>query len=147
MKTFVCISVLLFILSCKAADQETEFEIPNLQKNINAFIKSKRCFNKPSNLLRVNLGIRNDSLQLEIADTYPNIKAEKFSFDTTLYGSRIIFTGENIKGFSKKVPSDFPPDIVKALEVKPDLLYEEYTAWLYVYRKGELIYQERPCAD
>ena len=74
-------------------------------------------------------------------------KAEKFSFDTTLYGSRIIFTGENIKGFSKKVHSDFPPDVVKSVKINPELLFEEYTAWFYLYKKGKLIYQECPCAE
>lgn len=148
MRIFICISVMLFILSCKRADQEKKFEIPNLQDNINTFINSKKCFNKPTNFLKVNLSARHDSLQLEIADTYPNIKAEKFRFDTIISGSRVIFTGEKIKGFSKDLPhSGFPPDIVKALEMNPDLLYEEFTAWVYLYQKGELIYQERPCSE
>jgi hypothetical protein len=95
-----------------------------------------------------NLSSKHDSLQLEIADTYPNIKAEKFRFDTVLNGSLVIFTGGKIKGFSKKAPhSDFPPDIVSALETNPDLLYEEVTAWVYLYKKGKLVCQERPCAE
>lgn len=145
---FICIWVLLFILSCKRINQEKEFEIPNLQENVNSFIQSKKCFNKPTKLLVVNLSVKHDSLQVEIADTYPNIKAEKFRFDTILSGSRVIFTGEKIHGFSKKTPhSDFPPDIVRAFEINPDLLFQEFTAWVYLYKKGKLIYQERPCAE
>lgn len=119
----VCISVLWFALSCETINQE----------NINTFIESKKCWDKPNSLVKVNLGIRHDSLRIEIADTYPNIKAEKFRFDTILSGSRVIFTGEKIKGFSKKTTrSHFPPDIVSALKMNPDLRYEEFTAWVYL---------------
>src|SRR5687767_11592242 len=112
MKISICISVLLFILSCGRINQEKEFEIPNLQQNIKTFIQSKKCFNKPTNLVKVNLGAKHDSLQVEIADTYPNLKFEQFRFDTILNGTRVIFTGEKIKGFSRQAPhSDFPPDI------------------------------------
>lgn len=148
MKIFIGISTLLIILSCKSIDQEKEFEIPDLQVYINTFVDSKRCFNKPANFLVINLASKNDTTQLEIVDTYPNIKAEKFRFDTVLHGSRVIFTGEKIKGFSKKTPhSDFPPDIVRTLETNPDLLYEEFTTWVYLFKKGRLVYQERSCAE
>ena len=148
MKTFFCISVFLFILACKTIDQEKEFEIPDLQANINAFIQSKKCFDKPTNLLIINLGVKHDTLQVEIADTYPNIKMEEFRFDTVLSGSRVIFTGEKIKGFSKKSShSDFPSDIIRALEMNRDLLSEEFTAWFYLYQKGKLIYKDCPCAE
>lgn len=148
MKLLNCISALLFIVACNRVNQEKEFEIPDLQENINTFIESKKCFNKPTKILVVNLSAKHDSLQLEIADSYPNIKAEKFRFDTIIKGNRVIFTGEKIKGFSQQAPhSDFPPDIVRAFEMNPDLLYEEFTGWAYLYKKGELIYQERPCAE
>ena len=148
MKIFICVSILLFTLSCQRINHETGFEIPNLQDNINTFIKSKKCFNESRKLLKVNLSIRHDSLLIEIANTYPNIKTQRFRFDTILGGSRVIFTGEKIKGFSKNSPNaDFPPDIVKALELNPDLTYQEFTGWIYVYQNGKLIYQERPCAD
>jgi hypothetical protein len=99
MKIFICISVLIFILSCERINQRKGFEIPNLQENINTFIESKKCFNKPTKLLVVHLAVKHDSLQVEIADTYPNITVEKFRFDTVLNGNRVIFTGEKINGF------------------------------------------------
>lgn len=149
MKYFIYILVFLFmILSCQEISREREFEIPDLQENIDTFIKSKKCFRKSNKLLVVNLGLKNDSLQIEISDNYPNIKDEKFRFDTVLSGSRVIFTGERIIGFSKKEPnSDFPPDIVEEMEKNPDLLLEEFTMWVYLYKKGKLIYKELPCAE
>ncbi len=52
------------------------------------------------------------------------------------------------KGFSKeKEDYNFPIDIVSLAETNPDLLYGDYTSWVYLFRQGELIYSERPCAE
>ncbi|WP_126974047.1 hypothetical protein [Gynurincola endophyticus] len=147
MKSYISI-LLLFISSCKNINKERQFDVPDLKEHINKFIEAKKCFNKPTKLLLVNLNVRNDSLQVEIADTYPNIMIEKFRFDTIISEVRLIFTGEKIKGFSQNIAKlDYPRDILKTLDMDPDLMYEEFTLWVYLYKNGKLVYKEEPCSE
>lgn len=142
------IFVLLFFLSCNGERQENDFEVPQLEDKIKAFINAQKCFTKTTKFLMVNLDARHDTLQLEFADSYPDIQKLTFKLDTVLYGKRIIFTGDNIRGFSRKsLKTGFPPDIVKDLEDNPDLLFYEYTLWLYLFKNGQLINKDTPCSE
>ena len=148
MKYCLGIFVWLIILSCERDDGERSFEIPNLVENLKTFINAKKCFEKSINILVVNLFVKNDTLSVEMADTYPDVKEMKFNYDTTLYGHRVIFTGERIKGFNKRSPTnEFPSDIVAINKSKKWLLTEECTIWLYRYKDDKLIYKDLPCVE
>jgi hypothetical protein len=142
------ILVSFIILSCGERKDDRSYEIPNLKENIKTFIDSKKCFENSINLLVVNLEVENDTLSVEIADTYPKVKEMKFYFDTVLYGHRVIFTGDRIKGYNKKMPaSQFPPDILEISKSREWPFHEEFTLWLFLYKNGKLIYKDLPCAE
>lgn len=144
MKTFIYFSLVVLILSC---NREYAVDIPNLKEKIDSFIHAKKCFDKQTKIMIVNLAITNDTLNVEFADSYPNVKKMRFQFDTIIGESRVIFTGEKIKGFStKKNHLSFPRDIVNIVEANPDLYLADFTSWTYLYKGGKLIYVDRPCA-
>jgi len=148
MKFHYLIVVTFTILSCGGDNYERRYEIPNLKENIKAFINAKKCFEKSIKILTVNLKVKNDRLYVEIADTYPDINEMKFNYDTILYGHRIIFTGESIKGYSKKSSTnEFPSDIIEINKKKEWLLFEEYNSWLLSYRDGKLVYNSLGCSE
>lgn len=96
----------------------------------------------------VSLEAKNDTLFLDIYDTYPNVKAIKFNYDTVLYGHRIIFAGEKIKGYSKKSSTNqFPSDIIENSISKERPYIEEFNTWLFLYKDGNLIYKDISCSE
>ena len=144
-KLYSAIIMLFVIHSCGGDNNEGTYEIPNLKENIKAFIDARKCFEKNIKVLLVNLKVKNDTLSVEIADAYPNVKEMKYNYDTVLYGHRIIFTGDRIKGYSKKSSANqYPSDLI---EMSKSSEWEEFTAWLFLYKDGKLVYKDIPCID
>lgn len=145
---YYIILVSFIILSCGEAKDERSYEIPDMKENIKAFIDARKCFEKSINLYVVYLKVKNDTLSVEIADAYPNIKEMKFNFDTVLYGHRVIFTGERIKGYNKKSSTNqYPPDIIEISKNREWPFHEEFTLWTFFYKNGKLVYKDTPCAE
>ncbi|GGH65896.1 hypothetical protein GCM10011379_19520 [Filimonas zeae] len=117
-----------------------------LSEKINAFINAKKCFGENTDILFVNLDVQRDTLYLDIANTYPNLKVMQFVYDTTMYGVRTLFLGKKIKGFYKKSSNNnFPSDIVEINKNQRWLLEREFTNWYFVYYKGILIRKSLGC--
>jgi hypothetical protein len=96
----------------------------------------------------VSLIVKNDTLSVEMADAYPNVKEMNYNYDTVLYGHRIIFTGDRIKEYSKKSSvNQYPSDLVEISKSREWPFTEEFTAWLFLYKDGKLIYKSQPCAE
>jgi hypothetical protein len=143
-------SFYLFVIaiSCRENNVRDEYKVPMLLSNVKAFIGAKKCFNETIDILVVNLNVEKDTLYVEIADTYPNIKELKFNCDTIINQHRVIFTGEKIKGFCQSSSNNqFPKDIIETNKNQKWKLFEEYTNWLFVYHKGKLIRQSLPCSE
>ncbi len=149
MKLYITIWILFVILSCGGDNDEGSFEIPNVQNNIKAFIDARKCFKKDIKAVLVNLKVKNDTLFVSMADTYPNVKEVKYNYDTVLYGHRIIFTGDRIKGYSNKASTNqYPPDLAGEISKSREWPFtEEFTAWLFLYKDGKLIYKDLGCAE
>lgn len=148
MRYYIIILASLIILSCEVDKDEHSYNIPNLKENIKAFVDAKKCYEKSTNIVVVSLEAKNDTLFLDIYDTYPNVKVIKFNYDTVLYGHRIIFTGEKIKGYSKKSSTNqFPSDIIENSISKERPYIEEFNTWLFLYKDGNLIYKDIPCSE
>jgi hypothetical protein len=148
MKLYITILMLFVNLSCGGDNDDGSFEIPNLQSNIKAFIDARKCFKKDIKAVLINLEVKNDSLSVSMADTYPDVKEVKYNYDTVLYGHRIIFTGERIKGYYKKSSTNqYPPDLVEISKSREWPFTEEFTAWLFLYKDGKLIYKDLGCAE
>jgi hypothetical protein len=148
MKFYFTILIAVILLSCGEDKGGHIYEIPNLKENLKAFIEAKKYWEKPTYIVLVNLEAKNDTLSVDIADTYPDIKEMKFRYDTFLFGHRIIFTGEKIKGFSNKLQTDqFPADIIEINRNKRWLLARECTDWWFRYKDGKLFYKETPYDD
>lgn len=145
-KFYSAIFFLLVILSCGNNNEEGVYEIPNLKENIKAFVDARKCFKKSIKVVLVYLVVKNDTLSVELADVYPNVKELKYNYDTILYGHRIIFTGDKIKGFCKKSSiNQYPSDLVEISKSREWPFTEEYTFWLFVYKDGKLIRKSQPC--
>ena len=148
MKLYITILILLVFLSCGGDNDEGSFEVPHLQNNIKAFIDARKCFKKDIKAVLVNLKVKNDTLSVSMADMYPNVKEVKYNYDTVLYGHRIIFTGERIRGYCKKFSTNqYPPDLVEISKSREWPFTEEFTAWLFLYKDGKLIYKDLGCAE
>lgn len=52
MKTFIYFSLVVLILSC---NREYAVDIPNLKEKIDSFIHAKKCFDKQTKIMIVNL--------------------------------------------------------------------------------------------
>lgn len=114
MKFYSTILKLFVILSCGGNSDKGSYEIPNIEENIKAFINARKCFEKKTYVSLIDLKVKQDTLSVELADTYPKVKEMKFNYDTVLYGHRIIFTGDRIKGYSKNPSaSKYPSDIIE----------------------------------
>lgn len=138
----------LFTLSCGINNDQRDYDIPNLEEHIITFKNSKKCFEKALEVLVVNLELKNDTLFLEMADTYPDIKKMKFNCDTVLYQSRIIFTGERIKGYyNKSSLSQFPTDIVEINKNRDLLSLSEFNLWEFAFKDDNLLYKSTPCSE
>lgn len=147
-KIYIAILMLFVILSCGYGNDKGSYEIPNLKENIKVFIDARMCFEKNTNVLLVNLKVKNDTLSVEMADTYPNVKEMKYNYDTILYGHRIIFTGDRIKGYSKKSSTNqYPSDLIEISKSRELPFNEEFTAWLFLYKGGKLVYKDLACID
>jgi hypothetical protein len=147
-KFYYTILIMFIILSCGGDNNERSYEIPDLKDNIKAFIDSRKCFNKDTNVVRVYLEVKNDTLSVQLADIYPNVKKMKYNYDTVLYGHRIIFTGDRIKGYCKgSIENQYPSDLVEISKSREWPFTEEFTAWLFLYKDGKLIYKNQPCAE
>jgi hypothetical protein len=148
MRFYSTILILFIILSCGGDNDENSYEIPNLKDNIQAFIDARKCFKKDTKVVRVYLKVKNDTLSVQLADIYPSVKKMKYNYDTVLYGHRIIFTGDRIKGYSKKSPANqYPSDLIEISKSREWPFDEEFTAWLFLYKDGKLVYKELPCAE
>ncbi len=148
MKFYSLMLIPFLTLSCNTAKNEHSYSIPDLKENIKEFIDARKCFQKDINLVLVSLEPKDDTMVVSIADMYPKIKVMTFNYDTILYGHRIIFTGEKIKGYSKKPSTEqFPPDIIEK-SISNEWPYdEEFTTWFYFYKDGKLIYKDTPCSE
>lgn len=133
-------------IACSGIKNKGSIDVPKINEKIEAFIKSKKCFSETRKILTVILDVQKDTVYLDIADTYPNIKGMKFVYDTTMYGVRTLFLGEKIKGFYKNSVNDsFPSDIVEINKNQKWLLEKEFTNWYFVYYKGALIRKSLGC--
>jgi hypothetical protein len=143
----ICLFFLFAIsTACTEIKSKEVSDVPLLGDNIKAFISTKKCFNETREILVVNLDVQKDTLYVDIADTYPNIKGMRFNCDTTIYGVRAIFTGEKIKGYFKSSSNNvFPADIVEINKNQRWLLDRELTDWHFVYYKGSLIRKSLGC--
>ena len=145
-KSYSAVFLMFLILSCKDYNNKDSYEIPVLEENIKAFINSKKCFSNSYNIVNVNLNVNHDTLSVGMHNTYPRVTAAKFNYDTMLYGHRIIFTGERIKGYCKRFKvNQYPPDIISESKNREWPYIEEFTSWLFLYKHGKLIYKSLAC--
>ena len=148
MKFYSLMLIPFLILSCNMEKDEYSYSSANLKENIKAFIDARKCFQKDINIVLVSLEPKGDTMVVSMADMYPRIKIMTFNYDTVLYGHRIIFTGEKIKGYSKKSSTNqFPPDIIEKSKNTEWPYIEEFTTWFYFYKDGKLVYKDTPCAE
>lgn len=145
--SFLILIYAVMLVSCK--ETAKEYKVPNLNQQISEFINSKRCIEKPIEILVVSVEVRNnDTLAVEIADCYPNIKGPKFICDTIVHGYRVIFTGAKLKGYCQEGLQNnaFPEDILE-INKKRTRLFEEFSSWLLLYKNGRLVYKDLGCAE
>lgn len=146
MRFYNIIFIMLLIISCRYYKNEDSYDVPDLEENIKSFINSKKCFPKSSNIVLVNLNTQHDTLSLGIHDTYPRVTEAKFNYDTMLYGYRIIFTGERIKGYCKNYKvNQYPSDILSESKSREWPFIEDFTSWQFLYKDGKLIKKNVAC--
>lgn len=146
MKAIHLFFLIALVMGCSEIKKGNSYSIPMLKENLIAFVNAKKCFGETRDILFVNLDVKNDTLYLDIANTYPNSKVMKFVYDTTMYGVRTLFLGHKIKGFYKDSANNvFPSDIIEINKSKRWLLEREFTNWYFVYYKGVLIRKSLGC--
>lgn len=146
MKASCLFFLFVVAIACSEVKNDDSYDVPMLSEKINAFINAKKCFGETRDILFVNLDVQNDTLYIDIANTYPNLKGMEFVCDTTICGVRTLFLGKKIKGFYKKSSNNnFPPDIVEINKNQRWLLEREFTNWYFVYYKGTLIRKSLGC--
>ncbi|OQP67847.1 hypothetical protein A4R26_32570 [Niastella populi] len=148
MKYYNILFVLFIVLSCGSDKDEGSYEIPNLKDNIKEFIEARKCFKKDTKVVRVYLQVKSDTLSVQLADIYPDVKKIKYNFDTVLYGNRIIFTGDRIRGYCKASEvNQYPADLIEISKSIEWPFIEEFTSWQFLYKDGKLIYKVLPCVE